>query len=66
MYLQTMTNNKYSSSYHQSMKRPMRALVGLPMGGGTSRSHLPRRGPSMMAATKAEAPPTFPNCDDYM
>ena len=53
-----------ASQPHQSMKRPMRALVGLPMGGGTSRSHLPRRGPSMMAATKAEAPPTFQNCNN--
>ena len=59
-----MTHDKDTKSYHQSMKRPMRALVGLPMGGGTSRSHLPRRGPSMMAATKAEAPPTFPNCNN--
>lgn len=39
---------------HHNMKRPMRALVGLPMGGGASRSQRPSLGPNIMAATTAK------------
>ena len=40
------------------MKRPTKALVGLPIGGAPSISHRPNRGPNIHAAIKAEAPPT--------
>ena len=43
---------------HQSIKRPTRALVGLPIGGDPSISHLPNLGPSIHAAIKALDPPT--------
>ena len=36
----------------------MRALVGLPMGGAEVSCHLPSRGPTSQADTRAEAPPT--------
>ena len=42
-----------ASQPHQSMKRPMTALVGLPIGGSPSMSKRPRRGPIILAAVNA-------------
>ena len=39
---------------HQSMKSPMTALDGLPMGGSPLMSHLPNLSPMYLAATNAK------------
>ena len=38
---------------HHNMNNPTTALVGLPIGGSPSISHLPNRAPMVFAATKA-------------
>ena len=43
-----------ASQPHQSMNKPTKAFVGLPIGGAPSISQRPKRGPSMMEATRAE------------
>jgi hypothetical protein len=53
-YLEALNANQP----HQSIKRPTRALVGLPIGGDPSISHLPNLGPSIQAAINALDPPT--------
>ena len=58
-----VNNNTYlpalnANHPHHNIKRPTRALVGLPIGGAPSISHLPNLGPSIQEATKALEPPT--------
>ena len=51
---------------HHNIKRPTKALVGLPIGGAPSMSHLPSLGPSIQEATKALEPPTKWTAPDPM
>jgi len=43
-----------ASQLHHNINSPTTALEGLPIGGSPRMSHRPRRGPIMMAATKAK------------